>query len=200
MSSSTSIANMALRFVASKEIANLDTDESTEANVCRRFYDMARQELLRAHSWPWATVEATLGLVEEEPTEEWDFSYQVPSGSLKLIRILSGLRNDSRQSRVPYKVVKAASGSYIYTDQEDAILEYIFDEQDVDKFPPDFAIALARRIASLIAPSLTGGDPFKLSERNYQAYQMQLQEAVANSRNDIQIEEPPESEFIRGRE
>jgi hypothetical protein len=191
---------MALRFVASKEIANLDTDESTEANVCRRFYDMARQELLRAHSWPWATVEATLGLVEEEPTEEWDFSYQVPSGSLKLIRILSGLRNDSRQSRVPYKVVKAASGSYIYTDQEDAILEYIFDEQDVDKFPPDFAIALARRIASLIAPSLTGGDPFKLSERNYQAYQMQLQEAVANSRNDIQIEEPPESEFIRGRE
>ncbi len=199
--SDTAICNLALSHLGiNKEIANLDTERTTEAAACRRFFEQLRDQTLRDFPWTFATKIRTLSLVEEDPNDEWSFSYQVPNDCLKARRILSGIRNDTRQSRVPYKIVKGSSGLLIYTDQEDADLEYTVQEEDVSQFPADFIMALSLRIAAYIAPRVTGGDPFKLGDRALQLYRFELDKAESSGTTEVQDDELPDSEFIRVRD
>jgi hypothetical protein len=201
MASSTEIANLALSHLGvGSEISDLDMERSQEALACRRFYSTARNATLRDFPWPFATKIAALGLIEEDPNDEWGYSYQYPSDCLDAIRILSGIRNDNRQSRVPYKLANGDSGQVIFTDQEDAELEYTKLETDTSRYPPDFVLALSLRLAAYIAPRLTGGDPFKVGTRAFQMYEAELNRAKASGTEENQAEEDPESELIRARD
>ena len=199
--SETEICNLALSHLGiAKEIANLETENSAEANAMRRFYVTARDETLREFAWPFATKQVALGLVEEDPTDEWGFSYRYPSDAVALRRILSGIRNDNRQSRAAYRITRDDDGLLVYTDIEDAELEYTMRETDVLRFPSDFVMALSFLLAWLTAPRLAGGDPFKLAQRALQLYEVELSKARAMAAGEEQPEEPPASEFERMRE
>ena len=199
--SATEICNLALTHLGSTvEIEDLDDEGSDEAIICRRVFANTRDAVLRDFHWPFATKIQALGLVEEDPNSEWAYSYRTPSDCLNVRRILSGIRNDSRQSRVPYRIGQDVQGELIFTDKEDAELEYTTRITDVVRFPADFVNALALRVAAYIAPKLTAGDPFKLGERALQLYLREISNAQANAANEEQAEEPVESEFIRGRE
>lgn len=201
MSSSTEIANLALSHLGiGKEISNIETDQSKEAVACRRYYTIARDATLRDFNWPFATKIAALGLVEEDPNSEWDFSYQQPSDCLKPRRILSGIRNDPRDSRVPYRLAQSDAGNVIFTDKEDAELEYTLRVEDVTYYPPDFVLALSYRLAGLIAPRITGGDNFQIGERAKNEYKAEISSAARTSLNEEQVEQDPDSEFIRARD
>lgn len=201
MASSTEICNLALSHLGvGKEIAALETERSQEASACRRFFDLARDEALRDFAWPFATKIIALGLVEEEPNDEWNYAYRYPTDCLNLRRILSGTRNDTRQTRVPHRIARDDSGRLIYTDTENAEAEYTILVDDPEQYPPDFTMALSLLIASYIAPRVTGGDPFKMGDRALRLYALSIEKARANSINEEQTEEHPESEFIRGRE
>lgn len=201
MSTKTEIANIALSHLGvGREIANIETENSQEANACRRFYDIAREQVLRDFNWPFATKEAALGLVSSNPTTEWTYSYRYPSDCLKLRRIFSGLRNDTRQSRVPFKLVRDDAGRLIYTDQIDAFMEYTYSETDASRFTPDFVQALACRLAAYMAPRLTSGDPFKMGERAYKLYIVEITRAQASADNEQQDEEKPQAEWINDRD
>lgn len=201
MSSKVEICNLALSHIGvGKEIANLETEASEEASACRRFFDPCRDIVLRDFPWPFATKIVTLALVEENPNDEWRYSYQQPADSIRLKRILSGIRNDTQQSRVPYRVVRGSSGNLIYTDQQNAELEYSFKETDPQRYPPDFVIALSFRLAGYLAPRLTGGDPFKLGQRSLEMYVFEIRRAEGSASNEEQRDMAPDSEFIRVRE
>lgn len=201
MASKVGIVNLALGHLAvGKEIANLETEKSEEARAGRRFYDVALKVVLRDFPWPFATRITALALVEEEPNTEWGYSYRYPSDCLYFRRILSGLRNDSRQSRAPYRVARDASGLLIFTDQQDAEAEYTILANAPQFYPPDFELALSYYLASLMAPHVTGGDHFKLGERALQLYSLHLSTAQSNAGNEEQAEEEPEAESIRARE
>lgn len=200
MATKAEICNLALSHVGvGKEIANLDTEKSQEASACRRYYDQARLATLRDFEWPFATKVAALGLVTQNPTSEWGFSYQYPSDCLHFRRILSLRRNDTRQSRVPYRIVYGQAGNELYTDMQNAESEYTVNVEDPTRFPPDFAMALSFRLAAYIAPRLTGGDPYKLGDKALQLYTYEISRAKATAVNEEQEEEDPDSEFIRGR-
>ena len=194
-SSETEIANLALSHLGgSKEIANIETEKSEAAAACRRFFDTSRDEMLRDFAWPFATSFSTLGLVEEDPDEndkEWKYSYRYPSDCISLRRILSGSRNDHRQGRVPYKIGQDSSGLLIYTDKEDAIVEYTKRETDVSRFPTDFVMALSFRLAAYIAPRVTGGDPFKLGDMVLRFHSFSLAKAQNSALKEEQPEEEP---------
>ena len=201
MATKTEIANLALSNLGvGREIANIETENSQEANACRRFYDQARETTLRDFNWPFATKEVALGLVASNPTEEWTYSYRYPSDCLKLRRIFSGLRNDTRQSRVPYKIVRDDTGKLIYTDQISASMEYTINETDASRFDQDFVMALSFRLAAYMAPRLTSGDPFKMGERAYKLYVYEITKAQASAANEIQDEEKPQAEWINDRD
>lgn len=200
-SSSTEICNLALSHLGiGKQIANVETERSAEALACRRYYATARDVSLRDFPWPFATTIRALGLVEEDPNSEWGFSYRYPTDCVKLRRILSGVRNDTSQSRTPYKLARDSAGILIYSDMEDAEVEYTIRETIVGRYPPDFIMALSFRIAAYIAPSVTGGDPFKLGERALSLYTYELSKAEASGLNEEQPDQNPDSEFIRARD
>lgn len=192
MASEVEICNMALSHIGvGEEIQDLATESSEEARACRRFYEPARDELLRSFPWPFATKWADLGLVASAPTEsgeEWGFKYRYPSDCLKLRRIVTGARQDTQESVIPFKVARDASGLLIYTDQEDAEVEYTFREEDPGRFPYDFALALSYRLGAYLAPRLSKADPLRLGQLCLQLFAISGQIARANALGEEQHE------------
>jgi hypothetical protein len=200
MASNTEIANLALSHIGvSKEIQNLETDKSNEAQSARRYYDTALDVVLRDFPWPFATRFLVLGKVEDDPTAEWGVSYRYPSDCVIARRILSGIRNENRQSLVPFRVTRDTAGRLIYTDKVDACLEYTIRADDPTLYPPDFTMAFSFRLAFYIAPRLTEGDPFRLQDRMFQLYRQELTRAGANSFNEETSDQQPLSEAERSR-
>lgn len=132
-----SIANMSLAHAAvGKTIASL-TEKSQEARLCALFYDTAKDQVLEAFAWPFATLTASLQLVQQQPTSEWGYSYRLPDDCLAARRLLNGsinaapfpnlfdipqtypvplARQLTAQSRIPYRIMADASGGLLYTD------------------------------------------------------------------------------------
>jgi hypothetical protein len=199
--SKVEVCNMALSHLGiGKTIGNLDTEKSQEAISCRLFFDRAMNATLRDCEWSFATKTVTLSLVEEDPTDEWAFSYRYPSDCKYFRRILSGIRNDSRQTKVSYRVVSDTVGQLIYTDEEDAIAEYTKKIETVANWPDDFVLALSARIAVYISPRLTAGDPFKMGDRALRLYLSEIGLAQAATFNEQQEEEAPDAESVRARD
>jgi len=200
VSSETQIANLALSHLGvGKTISNIETDRGDEALACRTFYDVARDEMLRGFPWPFATRIVDLALVEEDPNDEWAYSYRYPTNCMKLRRVLSGIRNDTRQTRVPYKEGADDDGLLIFTDKEDAQLEYTVREENPERFPVDFTLALSFLLAGYIAPRLTAGDPLKKGDFAMRMSSAKAAMAAATAVNEQQDEEPPETESIAAR-
>lgn len=200
MSSKTQICNYALSHLGvSKPIANVDTEQSQEASACRSFYDISRDKVLRDINWPFATRIAALALIEENPNEEWLYSYRYPSNCLDVRKIQSGVRNETSSQRVPYKIGSDDEGLVIYTDREDAILEYTVRITNTEFYPSDFTLALSYKIASHIAARITNGDPFKLGNDMQNLYRIEISNAAANAQNEEQSDVYPDSEFVQAR-
>lgn len=198
--SNSEIANLAISHLGSaKEIGILDTENSQEANACRRFYVPALKATLKRTPWPFAMVTADLTEVEAAPNYEWAYSYRYPSDCLQIHRIHSGIKTDNRQSRTPYQIGKDDDGILIFTNANEAIASYTQYVENPTFYPADFVLAFSYRLASLIASRITGGDPFKLGERTYQAWLLETSSAAATAFNEEQPEELPLSEFSRAR-
>lgn len=205
-SSNTEIANMALAHLGNgKDIADLDTENSSEARSIRRFYNVAREATLADFAWPFATKYATLALVSEygdtgHVTDEYDFAYRYPTDCLMLRRIKSGNRNDDRQDRVEYKIAQDDQGQLILTDTEEAEVEFTILIESESRYSAEFVLALSLRLAVYAAPQLTKGDPFKLGDRAMGLYQQAISRAQANAANEQQAAEDADAESIRARD
>lgn len=185
-----------------KQIGNVDTERSAEANACLTYYDLCVSWMLRQFPWPFATKIVALALVQEDPNDEWDYEYRMPADSMALRRILTtgGIRNDSRSTRVPYRIAQDSQGAVIWTDQEDAEVEYTFHETSEARFAPDFAEALSFRIALYIIPRLTRDDHSKLRRDVAALYQVAIDKARAAAANEEQVDEERDAASILARE
>jgi hypothetical protein len=144
MSLSTELANLALSHLGqSQEIANVDTENSAPAATMRRFMPTVVEMFLKDFPYSFCNIQAALALVEEDPNDDWDYSYRYPSDCLKPLRIPSGVRDDTRQSRINYIIGKDSTGMLIYTDQSEASLEYIQFVNDPSKYPIDVFLAMS---------------------------------------------------------
>lgn len=202
MATKTEIANMALSFLGvGFTIQNLDTDKSEEANSCRIFYETAKDKVMRAVSWPFASTVVQLQLVASDPTTEWDYSYRYPSDCEYFRRILSDYRSDSQWTKIPYRIVKDTSGTgkLIYTDREAAYGEYTLKDVSEGEYAPEFVFSLAYLLASLIAGQITQGDRQGLRNEMMQMYMLTMSEAASNAKNEEHKGVQAESEFIEAR-
>jgi hypothetical protein len=200
MASQIEISNFALSHLGvGVSIASIN-EQSQEAAACRVFFEISRDATLRDFAWPFARRVAALALVEEDPTTEWRYSYRYPTDCLDIRRILTGSHNDPRDGRLPYELAQDDDGVLVYTDEEDAFIEYTYKADNPIRYPADFSLALSFRLASYIAPRLTGGDPFKLGARAMQLYEYEVGRAKANAVNEEQVDQDPESSFVRIRD
>lgn len=201
MATKAGICNMALSHLGvGKEIANLETEKSAEAQACRRFYDEVLSVTLRDFPWPFATKIAALALIEANPNSLWAFSYRYPTDAVYIRRILSGIVPETEASRVSFQLARDSAGKILYTSWEDAEIEYTTLVTETEQYPSDFTMAFSLRLASYLAPRVTAGDPYKLGDRAERKYMMEISQSRATSHNEEAPNRVPESEFITGRE
>ena len=202
MASDVQICNKALSHLGiDKRIATLlPTERSKEALACKQFFTDVRDEVLRDFPWPFATKFLKLALHTEQPTTEWAYSYTYPTDCMFFRRILGGNRNETRQGRIPNRIVTDGIAKRIYTDCKDAEAEYTVKITDSNLFSPDFVTAMSFLLASELAPMLTSGDPFNLGEKAARFYLFHIKKAQANAANEEQPDELPDAEMILARE
>lgn len=198
----TKISNLALSHLGStKTIANFETEQSAEARVCREYFDTCVEEVLQGFPWPFASKIAALALTSgtQPPSTEWRYAYKYPVDCLDIRRILSGVRNDSKDSEVKYRIFGDNTGREIHTDKEDAEVEYTVRITDPARFSADFVMAVSFLLAAYIAARITGGDPFKKGPQCYNMFLAKMPKVQARQANEQKYDRDPVSEFERAR-
>jgi len=144
-----------------------------------------------------AKKHVTLGLVQSNPVDEFQYEYRYPADCQYIDRIRTSYTPDNRQTVVDFEIRRDTTGRVIWTNQVDAILDYQVIETDSSRYQVDFVLAFSYRLAELIAPRITKGDPFKLGPQAAANYDKAKRKAQAASLNEQQEPEPAQSEFVR---
>jgi len=196
--SKTGICNMALSALGiSIYIANVDTEQSKAANVCRRFYDQVRDAVLEEFDWGFARVSKSLSLATVSFTN-WDFSYNLPSDCVAPRSIVNpAVKNVTDESRIPFKMMNSGGSRFIATDMEDAELVYTSRVDDASLFSPSFVTALYYALAAEIAmPMSVSTTIAELCSRKAKAA---IDNSVASDASKEQEGPAPECGFISAR-
>lgn len=203
MTSKTSIANVALtRIGATKFLQNVDTQTGTLADAVRLLFDEEVKFVLRDFPWPFATAYQSLALVDGTTTEaannDWQYAYRYPSDCVFARRIVVPNQGRNNPAPPPFRVGRDSQGKLIYTNQEDAELEYTVLISDPEEFDAMAVSMLAWKLASSLAPSqsLIKG----MATTCMEMYEVDKTKAQSRALNEGQQEEPIESEFVRARD
>ena len=195
MATKTDIANYALEYIGRKTIANIDTETGREASVCKRFYDLARQAVLRDHKWGFATRSITLASVAIDDFVGWEYAYQYPVDALYASEIYNAADSDP----IAYTIESNhdLDGKFILTDQEDAILTYVADTDETHLFDSQFVEALSYKLAAMITVPLKGEN--QLQQNMAQNYGMAIAKAKASDSNERHVVPNDDSSLLNSR-
>ena len=171
-------------------------DAGDISQTCNFWFDIARDQLLEDGEWPMASKQATLELIEEDPNDDWGFSYRYPTQCLVARRIV-GAGGTNSPTLIPYQLGQDATGRLVFTDQEDAVMEGTFWYEDPGEFTSSFADVLAWTLATKIALPLSV-DPgkFELAERERMKA---LQKARGVTNQERRLKNPAPASFITAR-
>jgi hypothetical protein len=183
---------------AKNQVANIDTDNSTEAKTCRVYYDTALEYVLADVDWNFATARIALSELSETAPADWDYVYQYPNDCLKARKIYTGLRRGGVE-KIPFEVNLNADRTTkaIFTDQYQAWLRFTAKVVDPNLMPPSFVFMFAEYLGYLVAPALTKKKA--VADAALARYEKLKMSASVNDIEEEEEDELPESEFIRER-
>lgn len=174
--SEVSICNQALGWCGANPIttfqdgANPDEPNAKEANLCLQNYDALRDAVLEEDIWTFATKRDQLPALSEVPLG-WGVAYQLPSDCLRVDRAFKSA--DMRdQDEVPYLV----EDRKILLNRDVCFVRYVFRQEDVTRFSPNFTQALAYRIATELSIPLTKSKT--LQQQFFGLYRDKLEKAM----------------------
>ena len=148
--SQTSISNQALVALGANTIISLD-DDTTEAKLCKLYYNDILDSLLDMATWSFATEHAKLPKsADGVPPEPYTAQFLIPRD---VIRILEA--SDNPDFSTPNTLYWQINGRYIVADAEQLYIRYIKRVTDTDAFTPSFTQAFVARLAAEIAPAIT---------------------------------------------
>lgn len=203
MSSRTQICNLALAKIGvTKQMANVDLDQSREAILGRTLIDQEITEVLRDFPWPFATAYASLALVagsaSVQANHDWRYAYRYPSDCMFARRIVVPGVGRRDATPPPFRVGRDGAGRMIFTNCEQAQLEYTMRITDSEEFDPIMIGALSWKLAAGFAPGLSRMKG--VIELCMQGYEFAKAQARSRALNEQQQEEPLEAETIRARD
>jgi len=161
-----SVCNLALsRLGQSRKIVSI-TEQSESADACNAVFEHCRDEVLTECPWPFAMRRVDLAIVSERPNDDWAFAFRIPADCLTPRRVLSG---SSRMAQpLTWERGGDSAGGLVFTDYQDAALEYVARVEDPSQWSPKFVNALAWRICMDVAPVLHDSAGFAdVAMRNY---------------------------------
>lgn len=108
----------------------------------------------------------------------------------------SGIVGTTAITNITATIANYSGAVAIYTNLKDAVAEYTARVTEPTYFDRIFVELLSWKLAALIAPSLTNGDPYKKGERAEKKYLEVLSQHRAHVLNTVQDYPQPDSEFI----
>lgn len=198
------IFNLALgMLLLQRRITNTDTDPSNEAKVLNTNYDIAFNSVLEALDLDSTATQETLALLEECPDDwpEWGFVYSYPETCAFLRRIKSLQRLDNATTRIPVAVKMFDGQKAIFTDEEDAVAEFIGNDVPLTSLSAAAGLCIACRLAWLSAPLIVGKGADKLRgdlEKRFMLLKGEAQEM--DRKENFNFDDPEQnSDFVEAR-
>lgn len=193
MASVIDICNTSLAHLGSDNvISSIDPpDGSTEAGYCKRFYPLARKEMIEGFVWPFAQKRALLAEVTNN-SMVWSYAYALPSDCLRPVRVLTFaqlhsllLELDVTNQPMAMLFDESKSALYeiedgvLYTHEAEATLLYLRDVVDTTKFTPTFTSALSYLVASYLAGPIIRGAEGVNAAQKYRQIALQVGASAA---------------------
>lgn len=162
MPGETDVINAGLTKIGASPITSR-TDGTAAANAVDDVYDELRDDLLRSHSWNFATKRQKLAQSSTAPTFEFDYAYPLPSD---WIRTVSVHDNDAGHGTILFRMEEVNDQRCIITSSSEIWIRYVYQVTDPNKMTADFRSALEFSIARELAIKLTSSNTlFQLMEK-----------------------------------
>lgn len=191
------ICNMALGLIGASTISDLSSDRSSNAEHCNTYYETARDGAFEKIDWNFARARVTLAPLEETAPEEWSYVYAYPAECVKARRISHALR----RTNTPYPFEVGLNADFtqkaIFTDKADAVLVYTRRIENPNLYTPLFIEAFAAKLASLLAVPVLRKQ--SVADAMDKLFMSKINLASAESANEGEDDEPPESMFVEAR-
>jgi len=175
MPSVVDICNQSLDLLGAATITAL-TENSKEARLCNRNFELIRDSVLRAHPWNVAVTRKSLPQDTDAPAFGFNFQYTLPTDPYCL-RLLSfwdtSVDNEiaAYDSNVMYKI----EGRKILSNENVCKIIYIGREADTEQYDSLLTSTIAHRLAAEIAYGVTGSST--LAQGMQGLYEQRLREA-----------------------
>lgn len=163
----TGLCNSALAKIGAARITALE-EGSKNANLCAELYERCRDDLLRAHSWNFATARAKLAKTDSEPAFGYTASFALPAD---WVRSIGAYDNEDAVGSLEYKI----EGSFLLTNADEVYLRYVRKVENVNLMPADFREALASLLARELAVPIAQSNT--LEEKLEARYRTRLRRA-----------------------
>lgn len=171
MSGATDICNQALGLVGGSLIDSLQ-QSSVEARLCNLHYPTARKAVLTTHEWTFARKRAQLDAVSPaDPVPGFGNTFLIPSDNLRVTKV-SHSPDRLDMSRINYDIVMNSDDVKVIAANEEVIyIIYVFNQDDFESFSDGFTLALAYKLASLLAIPIAQSNTLKMSmDEQYEAH------------------------------
>lgn len=152
--SKTSAVNKALTLCGAAPITNI-TDDTNNARIVNRVYDISRQSILCECRWTFATTRATLSLSADTMPwthDEEAYVYVRPSNAIRIFEVSDD------------KATWREEADYIISDTASLGIKFVYDHDNPAKYPPLFMEAFIDRLCSdisfMIINSVTKANAF----------------------------------------
>lgn len=134
------------------------TDQSNEVRVLNTYWQVAFDATLSDLDLDSTSLDAELELVEEDPNDDWLYAYSYPTDCILLrrIRSLAGAAQDTKRSHIPKLVRMFEGDKVIFTNEPEAIAEYVSNEVSIASLTAQTCMAIAFMLARLSAPLIVG--------------------------------------------
>lgn len=200
MATVVEICNQALANIGIGAYIDSLSEQSEEAEQCNLHYPLARDYVLAAEHWSFAKKYVALAEVASTTNtihDNWDYQYRYPSDCLRILRLVTdGSRVPSVS--IPYEVqLDDSDKRIIYTDQEDATIEYISRVTDPTLFSQHFADAVAANLGWRIAMPLTKNPEIRTEA--FSVFQFAMNQAMERNQNEHQDDARRTTEFVEDR-
>lgn len=154
--SEVAICNLALSHLKQRPIVQVDTPSTANEQLCNLWYHQVRQQVLRAHSWNFATKRVQL-LPDASATPDFGYThaYLLPSDWIRYLGRYDDMDRVISGSDAEYQI---ENGYYLMngSDDEPINLRYIFDHVTVAEMDALFRSLFAIELAITLAPNFSG--------------------------------------------
>jgi hypothetical protein len=202
MTSKVDIYNLALSaLLLTKEIEEIDTDTSNEVRILNIHWKTAFESTLQDLDLDSLSIKAPLELIEEVNEGPWTFAYKYPSNCAFFRRIESHAEIDNESTHIAKRVGIYDGEKAIFTNEGEAVAEYIPKDFPLEVLSPMAALAIAYKLAILSAPLIVGKGAKTLRQEIKQDYVMAKNEAQETDMQESfsYNHEAARSEFVRAR-